>query len=472
MGDRMKIRFTLSIVSILLVIVLGCTKVNMDSTGLVKLGEGVYALVAESESFADNLGTNRGFVIGSEAVLVIDPGYTPEHAGALLARVRELTDLPVKYAVNTHYHPVNVWGNSVFREQGAVIIARPETASYMEETFPGYMEYYRSSKPARYEQIKDVQLTLPDSLMTGERQVVDLGGRRVILQHFGPAHTAGDCLVSIPECGVLFPGGIISNGYHPNMADPGADFDNWIEILDRLSGAEISYVVPGEGRLCGRKQIGREKAYIRNLTEACADSIRKGVPLRRMISTLNPGAIIPEAENYGHRNIFSYNINKVFLNLLPEIVQPDFRLDLPEGFTLGGGGGGESVGRMHWFRSLQIYEEVEVQWQPTSRETILSQDVYTRGARFKTSSGDRKMSITGDKKIDLGGEKVTAVHGRWADSITSVGATGFWTLTTTIRDGRLYTFNCLVRVGKDDDAARERLIQLEKVLSTFRLAGE
>ncbi|MFO7914203.1 MAG: MBL fold metallo-hydrolase [Candidatus Krumholzibacteriales bacterium] len=471
MIDKANWRFLRVVLSALFFVILGCSKVDLDKPGLVRLDEGVYALISGDASFEENLGANRGFVVGSEGVLAVDSGYTPEHALKLLREIRKVTGLPVRFLVNTHYHPVNTWGNSVFREDGAVIISSAETAREMENSFPRYMQYYRNSNPGRYRNLKNVELALPDSLMDGRKITLDLGGRKVILEHSGPAHTPGDCLVYVPESGVIFSGGLISNGYHPNLADPGADYENWSSVLDRLSETEIKYIVPGEGRVCLKDQIEVEKSYIENLTRACADSIRKGVPLRRLLTSLQPGEITPEAGGYRHQNIFPYNVRAVFLRKLPEIVRPGFKIQLPEGFSLGGGGGGEKVGRMHWFRNEQLYEEIEVQWQPTVREEVLSQDVYSRGHSFKTSSAERDMNIEGDRKIDLGGEMVTAVYGKWTDRLANVGSVGFWTLAMTVRDGKLYTVNCLVRTEKDDRVARARLRELEKVLSSFTLTG-
>jgi len=468
----MRLRFLFILIPALLMVTPGCSSVDMDRTGVIRMAEGVYALVSGGESFEENLGSNTGFVIGSDAVLVVDSGYTPEHAARLLREIRKVTDLPVKYLVNTHYHPVNVWGNSVFSEEGAVILARPETAENMKASFPGYMQYYKNSNPGRYRKLKGIQLALPDSFMSGKRMEIDLGGREVVLEYFGPAHTAGDCLVYVPECEILFSGGVVSNGYHPNMGDPGADFKNWIETLNELAGDEISYIVPGEGRVCGKDRIPLEKDYIESMLEVCADSIRKGVPVSRLISTLRPATVIPEAKMYRHRTIFPYNVRAVFLELLPDMVHPDFKMDFPRGFRIGGGGGGDRVGRMHWVREGEIYQEIEVQWQPSSRETILSQDVYSRAYAFNSSSGRREMKIEGDRKINLGGEQRPAVYGRWADSIVNVGGRGYWTLSMTVRGGKLYTVNCLVQAGRDEQLARERLAGLESVLSSFTLKDE
>lgn len=126
---------------------------------------------------------------------------------------------------------------------------------------------------------------------------------------------------------------------------------------------------------------------------------------------------------------------------------------------------------MHWFRNMQLYEEIEVQWQPTAREKVISQDVYSRAYNFRTSSGERDLNVEGDREIDLGGEMVKAVYGNWTERRVNLGSRGFWILAMTVRDGKLYTINCLVRTGSDPRVARSRLRELEKVLSSFTLTS-
>ena len=144
----MKKRFGLAVVMAGALLGIHCSKGDIPSgTGLVKVADNVYAFIAGGPSAAEGLGANSGFVVGRDAVMVIDSRQTPELAGTLYEAIRTVTDLPVKYVVNTHYHPDHTWGNSVFRDRGAVIIARPETRDAIEKYTPVYMEYYRDQKP-------------------------------------------------------------------------------------------------------------------------------------------------------------------------------------------------------------------------------------------------------------------------------------------------------------------------------------
>src|SRR5215208_3802994 len=87
---------------------------------LKQLGPGVYAAIDGPEHKA---GSNAGFVIGDDGVLVVDAFFTPDAARALVAEIRRLTAKPIRYLVNTHYHADHTGGDQVLRDAGAIIIA-------------------------------------------------------------------------------------------------------------------------------------------------------------------------------------------------------------------------------------------------------------------------------------------------------------------------------------------------------------
>ena len=95
---------------------------------LRKVGDGVWAVIARDygKAFA-----NAGFVVGDNGVAVIDTLQDPEAARALLAEIRKITQLPIRYVVNTHYHIDHVNGNDVFAGAGAMIVAHRHVRTWM-----------------------------------------------------------------------------------------------------------------------------------------------------------------------------------------------------------------------------------------------------------------------------------------------------------------------------------------------------
>jgi glyoxylase-like metal-dependent hydrolase (beta-lactamase superfamily II) len=450
----------------------GCGEPEMTGPGLVRVTGNVYAFIPESFDTKGGLGANSGFVVGEEGVLVVDSRFTPAHAEELLASIRKVTALPVRYLVNTHYHPEHTWGNSVFREKGAVILARPETAGDMKLYYPMYREYYRRHKPETFRMIEDIQPAIPDSIM-GDSLEIDMGNVTVSLKYLGPGHTAGDCLVSVDGGRVVFAGGLVSVDCHPNLADRGSDYDNWLHILDRIGKLSPEYIVPAEGRICGTAYLENIKKYITGLRKLCRKLAAEGVGVSRAVSTVKAGDFMSRASRYCHENLLPFNVRAVYQRELVYVINPDFTIDMPDDFTVTGGRGDRKAGKLMWTRvSQKGYEEIEVQWQPTNRRQILIQDIYQKVSGFQGSSSQkRKYRIEGNKKILIQGEEVPAVHGMWLEDKEGVGAGGLFTVNMILANGKIYTIQCLESVIGGKGIEEKYIRGLEEIVSSFRVQG-
>jgi len=151
---------------------------------------------------------NLGFVVGTDAVAVVDTGYTPEMAEEMLGHIRAVTQAPVKYAINTNSQPHRFLGNEVFHRAGAVIIAQPLEKARMvrlADTFTSAVERIlerpAGSVPTPH---------LPDLLVERE-EVIDLGGTSIHIRHHGASHTPGSLVVHVPSDNIVFAGDILHN---------------------------------------------------------------------------------------------------------------------------------------------------------------------------------------------------------------------------------------------------------------------
>ena len=443
----------------------GCGKKNRDATGLVKLTGRVYAMIASGPTAAEGLGANSGFVVGDDGVLVIDSRYTPKLANDLLTAIRSVTNAPVRYVVNTHYHPDHAWGNMVFKAQGAVIVARPETRAALLKYSPVYLEFYKERSAEIFDLLRDVQVTAPDTTF-GDETEIDLGGVTVVLGYFGPAHTAGDCVVIVPKDKVAFVGGLVSNGYHPNMGDPGADFDNWVAGLERLRASKFAHIVPGQGKVCGDEGLAAESSYIATLRNRCEQDIRRMVPLEQAVSSI----AIPGAEVYLQANLLPFNVQAVYRREMTRVVQPDFTIDLPEEFQIADGGGNPKLGFIRWaVRPERGSLEIDTQWKVASGREVLVQDIADLVARY-VKTGSVEMKIEGSKRIDIGGERAIASYGKWhTKNSAGMPGSGIWTWALAIRGEKIYSIRLMADAGGDRKQELEHMAYLEKLASTFRI---
>src|SRR5262249_30480179 len=147
------------------------------------LGSGVWAAIGVPGSGA---GSNAGFVIGNDGVAVIDTFQSTAAATQLLAAIREHTQLPVRFVVNTHYHLDHVAGNGVFFDAGARIVAHRNVRGW-ERT--ENLKFFGANPPADKKAWVE-SLVLPDVVYDDAIDLF-LGSRRILVRYMA-GHTGGD----------------------------------------------------------------------------------------------------------------------------------------------------------------------------------------------------------------------------------------------------------------------------------------
>ena len=180
----------------------GFTPFFLDPTGArldaKELSPGVYALLSSVPN-VDNV----GFVVGDRDVLVVDAHINPAMARQIQERVREVTDKPIRYLVNSNYHGDHTFGNCAFPAE-TVIIQHRRTADLV----PYHEEERRFMLPCVGNDpkiLEEVELRRPDVVFDDYLRI-DLGGKVVELHYFGPANTPGDTITYVPEAKVAWTG--------------------------------------------------------------------------------------------------------------------------------------------------------------------------------------------------------------------------------------------------------------------------
>ena len=213
---------------------------------LKPLDHGTWAAIDNPAAKADESGANAGFVVGSDAVLVVDTFENPAAAQKLLAVIRQKTPVSVRFVVNTHYHLDHVAGNGVFAAAGATVLAQQNVRRW-ERT--ENMKFFDDKITAEQRSSVDA-LRLPDVTYT-QGVTLYLGGSREVLLRAFPGHTGGDTVVYDPESNVVFCGDLFWNRTLPNLID--ASTREWIETLDTLvKDYPSATFVPGHGDNAGK----------------------------------------------------------------------------------------------------------------------------------------------------------------------------------------------------------------------------
>lgn len=188
---------------------------------------------------------NLGFVVGKDAVAVIDSGYSPEMAESMLRQIGKLTPLPVRYVINTNSQPHRVLGNAVFHKAGARILAGREAAERMARD--GAM--FASTAAAVLGTPGQPLPAMPDQLLgEGEKVALDLGGGVTLaVQHVGTAHTKGSLIVEVAPARTVFAGDVLYGGRLLAIL-PDSSVKGWIGAYERLRGMNAAVFVPGHGQ--------------------------------------------------------------------------------------------------------------------------------------------------------------------------------------------------------------------------------
>jgi len=187
---------------------------------------------------------NLLFVVGDDAVAVIDTGYTEAMAEEMLAHIKRITNVPVKYAINSNSQPHRFMGNPVFKRAGATIIAHEKSAERMDKqagNFATGIENILELKPG------SVKLPAPpDKIIKGDT-VIDLGGLSIKLWDFGAAHTPTQLVVEVAQDKLAYTGDILYSGRLLAVL-PDSNVKHWIAAYDRLKQFGDVLFVPGHGQ--------------------------------------------------------------------------------------------------------------------------------------------------------------------------------------------------------------------------------
>jgi glyoxylase-like metal-dependent hydrolase (beta-lactamase superfamily II) len=217
------------------------------------------------------------FVVVNESdTVVVDSHVSPRAAEALLASIRAITNKPVRFLVNTHFHHDHVHGNQAFPEEVAIIGHESARDNLLNED-PGKkarLEEVSQRLETMLEELDAIVPTPPD--VTFEKQMLLYRGNRLIqLLCFGHGHTGGDVLVYLPKEKVVFTGDFLLHG-PAYMAD--CYVDEWIEALEEFKKLDFDLIVPGHGDpFSDRSFIDAQQRILQSLWDQLAELRKEGI---------------------------------------------------------------------------------------------------------------------------------------------------------------------------------------------------
>jgi len=302
-----------------------------------KVADGVYYATG-------GFGSNNVVIVNDQDVLVVDDGTTPAAARAFLDDIKTITNKPVRYVVNTHFHYDHTDGNSVFSPDVQIIAheyVRTAIATFDVLNREPFITSQKTAVPARIEtltkqiaaekdaqkktalqkdlaaaqttlsQLKEIKPT-PPNVTYSSKMVIHKGSREIQLLFLGRGHTGGDTVVFLPHERIVCTGDLMESRL-AYMGD--AFFDEWVATLGALKNLDFALVLPGHGAPFGDKGlITAFQSYLTDVTKKVADLRAQGVTAeeaaRRVDLTSHqkdfPQITGPGADLRGVRRIYAW----------------------------------------------------------------------------------------------------------------------------------------------------------------------
>ncbi len=255
-----------------------------------EIRQGIYHAVGTGNLV---VGANSVVIVNEKDVLLVDSHMTPAAEWAMMRELKSITDKPIRYVVNTHFHFDHLHGNQVFPDDVEIIgheftremvVGGKSQSGRSYDAFVGTLPDQIAQLKARIDTTSDAeqQSELEQRLIVQERYLAATnsiepaaptttlaqrmtlfrGDREIRLLFFGRGHTGGDVVVHLPQERVLVTGDLLTNG----LAYMGDGYlTEWVETLEFLKGLEFDIILPGHGSAFQEKEkIDYFQAYLRD----------------------------------------------------------------------------------------------------------------------------------------------------------------------------------------------------------------
>ena len=328
-----------------------------NSYELKQLAPGVYAAVRHVE--AGTVDGNTMFIINDSDVVVVDTGAYPTSARQMIAEIRKLTDKPVRYVINTHWHGDHLQGNQIFLEAfpGVEFISHPAARDLASRS--GSID---SAVPAFREEIANVQkkldsgkdsdgkvltverrkhlelaksvfefwisdmkgvLRIAPTLTVADSLVLHRGERTIMVKYLGQGHTPGDLVVYLPKERIVATGDLV---VHPIPFGGSPHLREWPATLRALKGLDVATIVPGHGEIQSDwTYVDRQIALFESTWEQVKKAVDAGADLEATRKAVNGdalskafGATSPEARDEFDYTYLDPAVESAFKALRPD----------------------------------------------------------------------------------------------------------------------------------------------------------
>jgi len=245
---------------------------NFDSVNIktTKVAGSVYML--------EGSGGNIGVLVGNDDVILVDDQFAPL-SEKIKKAIASISDKPIKFIINTHFHGDHSDGNKVFGGEGAIIVAHENARKRMSTDY-FFKAFKQEQKAMTYEGLP--KITFAQSL------TFNMNGETVQVIHIKDAHTDGDAAIYFKESNVLHAGDAFVRYGLPFIDDQGGG-----TIDGMINGAEQmlkiinndTKIIPGHGQLSSKKDLQDYKKMLQTVRDRVVNGIKAGKTMDQIITT-------------------------------------------------------------------------------------------------------------------------------------------------------------------------------------------
>jgi len=273
-------RIMLAIATILNASLALATPLTMEN-----LGDGIYVHHGVHEDMSEGYHAdicNISFIVGSKGIAVIDTGGSLKTGQALREAIRQVSELPILYVINTHVHPDHIFGNAAFTEDKATFVGHEKLPDAMERRRENYL---RINQQWLGEAFAGSEIVKP-SMLVKTTANLDLGDRTLLLTAYPVAHTNTDLTVLDKKSSTLWTGDLLFIERTPSID---GDIKGWLAVINELKNNEAEFAIPGHSSSLKdanwKKQLNDQERYLWTLLNDIRASIKKGEVMEKAMGT-------------------------------------------------------------------------------------------------------------------------------------------------------------------------------------------
>lgn len=287
------------------------TRINCDDIEpATEVQTGVFVRPSENGViFEDNNIANIGFIVGDKEIAVIDSGGSVKEAQQLKCKIKKVSDLPIRYLINTHVHPDHTMGNSVFDNPNITFIGHHNLSHAIAILSKTYLRRYNEKSS---EKLSEKSIFFPKKIVTDELEI-NLGNRILTLIAIQKSHTNNDLIVHDKKTDTLWLSDLLFHKHVPVIGKSGS-VNGWLKVVQQLRDKGVKNIIPGHGplKLNMDNVSDAQTRYLTLLRDEIRANISKDADLSHAIENIGLSES-PKWEMFSHYH--KRNVSYIFSEL-------------------------------------------------------------------------------------------------------------------------------------------------------------